>query len=61
MAQLSASDSREAKILDFICNGKILPINPKNHGIFFRNVCGERQCVNGTSSSNYSEATEVRR
>lgn len=58
--QVSATESRQAKLLDFICNGKILRTNPENHGIFFRNVCGERDYLNGTSPCNYSEAKEVR-
>lgn len=56
---LSDTDSREAKILRVICNGRILPANPANHGIYFRDVCGNQRRINGTSPCNRAEAKEV--
>lgn len=57
--QLSPTHSREAKLLNVLCNGSVLPANKSNHGIYFRNVCGVQKRIHGASPCNLIEAEEV--
>lgn len=58
MQLIPKQSDEEAKLLA-MCIEDILPANPNDHGIYFRDVCGRQERVNGTSPCNLSEAKEV--